>query len=503
MTKIRAAIFAAVSTAAQAKDDKVSIGVQIDRGRELIQDRGWVETAGPYIAIASRTRWIDLKDAALAIPDLYMMITEAQAHLFDVLIIFDYTRLRSLLSPISRTLSAYSIQLLSASQPIEIVDPEKYDPTNADTASIVEFSAGFTSQAEIASLKRRFRQGMPKRIQKKGLHKGQLPYGYRKPIGQEKNREAIPEQHPLQAPNVLLIKELFLAGQSFWQIADQMTERKIISPGGKKIWRDVMVRSILHNKFYSGQVSFGNKRSVTDPLTGKRREIRNPASAIVIGEGRHTPLWDKNTAQLIIEELKRRGQSRYSGKKTARLSNFMYCGTCDARMWVGYADNYSNPEKRVYFCSADRTHIVIKETILVPLFISELTERLKHIDGLVLTPEKNTTHNTTALKELQTRLTRIDDAYEAGAMPLEKYTERSKELLAEIEAFQRQIDDKVQIAARIKQKSEALNGFAQIVKRTPKYLTDAPAQQVNNHLRRIISKLIVSHTKLIIEFSPA
>lgn len=496
---IRAAIWSAVSSEAQAKEDKVSLEVQIDRARQLILSRSWVETAGPYIAIASRTRWVDLKDAAQAIPDLALMLTEAQAHLFDVLVIFDYTRLRTLLTPLSKTLSAYAIQIFSLSQPIEIIDPAKYDPTNADTATIMEFAAGFTSQAEIASLKRRFRLGMPKRILEKGLTKGQLPYGYRKPIGHETDRQITPEQNPVQAAVLIQIKDMFLSGKSFWEIADHLTAQKIPTPANKDKWRDIMVRSLINNKFYNGKVTFGKKRSITDPLTGKVKSINNPPSAIHIGTGRHVPLWDDATAAAIEAEMRSRGQTRYSGKQTARLSNITYCGTCNARLWVGYADSYANPEKRVYFCSADRSHLVIKERELLPIFIAELKKRLSHTEDLIITPKQDTNFNIAALKELQTRLTRVDQAYETGAMTLEKYTERSADLINQIESIEKQISDTSQTTARLKQKSEAINSFAKIIQQTD-YLTEAPAQQVNTHLRRIIKKIIVTSQKVTIEF---
>ena len=116
---IRFAILIAVSSKAQAEDDKVSLAVQEQRCRETGLARGWVEVSGPYsVPGESRQRWVNLRDAELAIPQLKIMLDDAQAHKFDVLVIYDYNRLRDLLDPVSKSLSHYNAQIFSVSQPV-------------------------------------------------------------------------------------------------------------------------------------------------------------------------------------------------------------------------------------------------------------------------------------------------------------------------------------------------------------------------------------------------
>jgi DNA invertase Pin-like site-specific DNA recombinase len=120
MGAIRAAIWAAVSTETQAAEDKVSLPAQQELCRALVASRGWEETAGPYVvAGASRTRWVNLRDAEQAIPELRAMLNDAQAGRFNLLLLFDFNRLRDLLDPVARTLSAYGCQILSVPQPVE------------------------------------------------------------------------------------------------------------------------------------------------------------------------------------------------------------------------------------------------------------------------------------------------------------------------------------------------------------------------------------------------
>ena len=123
-TKIRYAIWAAVSTAEQAAGDKTSLSVQEDRCREIAGGKGWLEVAGPYIVPGeSRTRWVNLRDAEEEIPQLRLMLEAAQRKAFDILVLYDYNRLRDLLAPVAKTLSHYGVQIYSASQPIEPMAP--------------------------------------------------------------------------------------------------------------------------------------------------------------------------------------------------------------------------------------------------------------------------------------------------------------------------------------------------------------------------------------------
>jgi len=79
MSAIRTAIWTAVSTEEQAREDKVSLAAQEESSRALIAGRAWKETAGSYVvAGASRTRWVNLRDAELAIPELRRMLDYAQ-----------------------------------------------------------------------------------------------------------------------------------------------------------------------------------------------------------------------------------------------------------------------------------------------------------------------------------------------------------------------------------------------------------------------------------------
>lgn len=62
-----------------------------------------------------------------------------------------------------------------------------------------------------------------------------------------------------QAEIVKLIYRLYLSGYTFHSIAKELTERKIPTPAGCKIWRANTIRSILMNEKYKGDALLQKK----------------------------------------------------------------------------------------------------------------------------------------------------------------------------------------------------------------------------------------------------
>mgnify|MGYP000187577970 CR=1 FL=1 len=62
-----------------------------------------------------------------------------------------------------------------------------------------------------------------------------------------------------QAEIVKLIYRLYLSGYTFHSIAKELTERKIPTPAGCKIWRANTIRSILMNESIKGMPCFRKK----------------------------------------------------------------------------------------------------------------------------------------------------------------------------------------------------------------------------------------------------
>jgi len=123
---IRFSIWTAVSTAAQAEDDKESLHEQEVKSRASALTKGWQEVQVYSVPGESRTRYVNLRDAEEDIPPLRSMLEDAKAGRFDILVLWDYNRLRDLLDPVAKTLSNYGVQLYSINQPTEPLAPEEF-----------------------------------------------------------------------------------------------------------------------------------------------------------------------------------------------------------------------------------------------------------------------------------------------------------------------------------------------------------------------------------------
>jgi DNA invertase Pin-like site-specific DNA recombinase len=494
------AIWTAVSTEAQASPEKISLDEQEQLCRAHALAKGWRETAGPFIVPGqSRTRWVNLRDAETHIPPLKHMLDAAQSRQFDILLLYDYTRLRELLEPVAKTLTAYGIQLYALTQPVEPLPPHEYE-TN-ETAATLQFVASFTSRAEIAALKRRYKLGMPRRILA-GLHKGKLPHGYRKPPGRELDRKVTPIIDPAPAAVVVKIKDLFLEGHSLWQIAHQLTAERIPTPAGKWKWSDVNVRLLLKNRYYCGEVHFGKTRRTSDPRTGDVKVVDNLPSRIITAKGLHPPLWDMPTQRRIDEEFNKRGK-KYTGIRTQRLSNLLHCGVCGARAWVSYPGGYADSRRR-WVCSVHPKHVNRKDTDLLPAFIAELAALLRRIENAQLPqqPADGVQLHTAALADLTARRKRLTDAYELGVLPIQEYTARTASLDAQINDTLRTLAATDTDTERSAQRRAAIHDLRAILHKLPNYLTEAPPQQVNTHLRAFIHKIIITNETVTIQLLP-
>ena len=333
-----------------------------------------------------------------------------------------------------------------------------------------------------------------------GLHKGGIPYGYRKPPGHEYDRKAVLITHPTKSSIVIRIKEMFLAGKSLPQIAAALNDDGIPSPR-RGTWTDVKVRTILKNTFYSGEVYFGKTKVIIDPRTDISHRVKNDPDAVIIGKGKHIPLWDKPTQKRIEAEFKKRGQN-YAGVRTQRLSHLLYCASCGARVWVQYPGGYYTDKGRRWACSQSPSHVTVKDSDLLPRFVTELTRLLQQADTAPIPARDNTAllqHIQDSITELTRRLDRNHEAFEAGVMDIPEYAQRKSELKSQLKEEQTRLEEAQSTQGNTVIRLQIIGGFKGILKKLPNYITQADPQEVNNQLRTFISKIIISPTTVKIE----
>ncbi len=490
------AIWTAVSSEAQAAGDKVSLSEQEAKCRGSALDKKWREAAGPYVVPGeSRTKWINLRDAENAIPALHEMLDSAQRGDFDILVVYDYSRLRELLDPVSRTLAAYGVQVYSISQPVEPQAPEGFDAYATDTSNAIQLVSGLTSRAEINALRRRYRLGIPRRVIDKGLHTvGMLPYGYRKPPGRELDHDVTPILEPDKAIVLKELKNRFLAGQSIPQLTVWMNTTGL-RPARSSKWGVGSVRKILINPYYAGLVQHGAMRIRRDPRTGKSKVMLiTDRSKIVENRGRHEPLWDAASYHAIRAELTHRHR-RFKGHHTHRLSRLLYCGLCDQPLHVTYySSHHFDDEHRAWYCKTvpDTWHMHIRDNLALDALADQLTYDLAHKKGLNLPQaEDRCGLLRTALADLEARRERLIDALEIGDLDSGAYSQRVRGIEKRISDTRRELDSADRSVQQKGQHRRVMEELAEMIETLPSWIRNGPAQEVNMLLRQGIERIKV------------
>ncbi|PKN91066.1 MAG: hypothetical protein CVU44_20845 [Chloroflexi bacterium HGW-Chloroflexi-6] len=498
---IRYAIWCAVSSERQAGDDKISLPDQEARCRSVANAKGWQETSLPYIVPGeTRTAYINLRDAEDAIPELRQMLFDAERDRFDVLVMYDYNRMRELLDPVARTLAAYKVQIYSVTQQVEPQTPETFNIYRADSAWMMQYLSSIISRAQVYDLRRKYEIGMPARVQNRGLPAISIPFGYRKPPGKEKDSSAIPVQDKVTSLIVTKFKDLLLQGRSLRQLVDFANGTGIKSPKGKA-WSSQTIRDILRNPFYAGYNRWGMSKNFTDPRTGKsiRNRHVNPDN-VIVERGYHIPLWDEETHQRIIRDLDERGNA-YRGKSASQLSRLLICAKCGSPLWMQHNGPRSEPDRAIWRCSkpgcgaANILHSLAIEQ--AGLYLQDEITRINDPRKTTNADKPSNTLEEESLKELLKRRSRIVDIFESGGLTKDEYMVRRRELDTQIGKVEQEIEDLKQKTARSAERKETLMKFERLVGGISEWITNEDPIAVNSALRVLLATFIVDGDKIV------
>lgn len=493
---MRVAIWSAVSTPSQAAPDKISIELQLEKGRQFIASRGW-QPAGEYIVPGeSRTRFVSLYHAEKEIPALRQMLEAASRKEFDLLFIYDLNRFRALMRQVFDVLCDYGIQLYIHTQPREPVPPSLYTEEIKTTVGMIVDVSNLISRSETSSLTRHFREKMPARIAK-GLHAnlGGVKYGYRKIHPLDKTHPY--EISPAEANVAIQIKDWYIAGWSARAICKELNTRKTPAPKGGT-WHPQTVKNLLVSPFYSGMVYFGIAKYQRDRRTGKT--LITPNATPHYNQGSHPPLWDDATRQRILTIMDRRGQG-FRGKKTKRLTSLLKCAACGKTL---HADrSRDRPNKPTFWrCSAkQRGHTFIMDHTALDLIIPKIVEAIRNIDNLSLPSTENLgdpiQRKQTEIDDLTRKRQRWLDLYENETIDPATLAARIGEIETKLSAASGELARLQTAHTQQKTAADAITQLRQIIDILPTYYRTAPPAQVNTDLRAIIESIEIGKDKQI------
>lgn len=491
MTQFRYSILSAVSSKKQAEGTSLEDQIQICR---RMSERGWVETEGPYIVRGqNRTQYLNLRDAEDEIPALRDLLEGARHHKYDVLVVYDHDRLRDLLSLVYASLCDYGVQLFSVSAQNNPVPPDEYDPYENDTNDLLIGINQIKSKAEIARMRRKYRTGMRNRILVYHLPV-QIPFGYRRPLAEQYNRKAIPEQIPSITEHLIEIKDRFLKGQSTSQLKEYLEQNQIAPPKGS-VWHLQTIRDILRNPFYAGLVQFEKSKVKKDRRFKQKSRDRHIAQdKIISSTGLHQPLWDHAAWLEIDAELKRRSR-KFRGRQNNQFTGLIHCGECDSPAWRQKNGPRSVPDRLIWRCSEYKSqHISMTHVELLDRVGSLLMNSLQNhmlARQTETTPEKKIKHSA-YLQDLIEQRTRLEDAYLRGLFSVEKFELRAAVLdekiktatdentTAQVNALQRESLTKMLMASLGAQ-----------AKHIPAWLKAKDPSEINRILHLLLEKIIL------------
>lgn len=488
------AIWCAVSTIEQAKDEKDSLPEQERKCRAVGQGKGWTEAVQPFVVPGeSRTRWVNLRDAEAEIPALHAMLEAAKRHEFDLVVLYDYNRLRDLLDPVAKTLASYGVQIYSVNQPVEPLPPQEFNMYASDSESMMRGMAQIISRWQIADLRRKYWYGLTARVMN-GLPSTRVPYGYRK------NGNGVPHIDPEQSAVIIEIKNMFLAGISMRSIERHLNATYPTARGADK-WAPITIRQILLNPFYAGRVYFGLSKRINDPRNNTRKIVKNDNPTIA--EGKHDALWTWEDYQAILLEFERRKDLPTMNKYT--FTGLLRCSICDRPLHHWKHDNrwrcrYNYPEK--YHVKRDgrknKNHILLSNdeaNQLIPQAIQQAV--IEATIRPIPSPAKPV--NSQELDELNRQKKKIQEGFEHGIYSAAEAEAKIKVIKAKIDELKDVNRQKERQAAEIRLAHDMLEEIRELNEDLPSWIVEEDPAVANRLLLRLLEKVVISPEKKVVK----
>ena len=190
---------------------------------------------------------------------------------------------------------------------------------------------GSFAQAESESISKNITLG-----NQMAFKSGKARINYRGLLGYRKGANGLPEIVPEGAETVRLVYSLFLQGETMRGIVNRMIADNRLTGMGTLGWSAGYVQRILLNEKYVGDVLM-QKTFTPDCITHKQVKNRGERAMYLISD-HHPAIVDRETFNLVQQELKRRTSMRkkdsktktevgkYSGKYA--LTELLICGEC-------------------------------------------------------------------------------------------------------------------------------------------------------------------------------
>lgn len=178
--------------------------------------------------------------------------------------------------------------------------------------------------------------------QRKRFADGKVTVPFGRFLGYDRGNDGNLVVNEEEAKVVRQIYGLFLQGRSPYAIARRLTEKGILSPGGKTRWSQSTVKSILTNEKYKGDALL-QKGYTVDFLTKKKKANRGELPQYYV-EGNHEAIISSSVFQKVQMMMAVRSRQQKRQSSGDLLAGKIKCGDCGG--WYGPKVWHSNDAYR-------------------------------------------------------------------------------------------------------------------------------------------------------------
>lgn len=357
-----------------------------------------------------------------------------------------------------------------------------------------------------------------------GLFTGSAPpYGYR--LDPDQKHHLLIDEPAAQV--VRHIFDLALQGLGGRAIGTILKKEQVLRPSyryaelgyncvkpvkDKYIWPEQTIRKMLHDRIYTGAM-VGNKRPTVSFQLKKR--VRSAPEDLVIVEGMHEPIIDRETFETVQRMLEKRHKS-VSLEPMGVLNGILKCADCGKTMTRSTKKN--GKAREFYCCRTYRnngrdycTHHFLpskeaQETILrdirekAKMALSDNGRLLKELTAMAADEMnagrkelmKTVSRSQSRLAEIDTVLASMYEDKALGKIPARQYEAMAEKYSRESEQLQQEID---RIESRFREAEEKeintelfigiIRNYSNIRKLTPQILSD------------LIDKIVVGERQMV------
>lgn len=328
---MRAAIYARYSDENQREE---SIHAQIRASKEYCAKKGY--SVVKIYADEAKTGKTDKR------PDFQRMLRESQLKLFDILVVHKVNRFAR-----NRISSAINkSKLIKAGVRLEYVEFQlDGSPESVMMEAVLEGMAEYYS----LDLAREVMKGMKENAYQAKFNGGYAPYGYTIQNGKYVIND-------LEATAIRLIYDMYLAGEGYGAISDELERQGYKTRFGKKFGKTSLY-GILANPRYSGTYTFNKVNTRPDGTRNTRTtgpnmiKLENAIPAII------SPGEFKRVEEKMRHNKKRTGA--YKANEFYLLSGLARCGDCGAVL-VGKTTYMRGKKYQYYRCGAQERRTAIE-----------------------------------------------------------------------------------------------------------------------------------------------